>query len=385
MSFKITCTCGRQFGVKDKYAGKKGKCPHCGASLILQPDKDESSAPASAPDTSAGKKSSTGSSAKTPAADAPVAKKSSAAPSKAVGEVRHISMMSISDDGTDTTSQTAGIRHVIKRFCPACGTRYKEEDARCAFCNAPLSAAEIVADAAKKRPPILPWLPRPKLSTNALIGVIAGCVLLVGLVVYVCMRPALQRKANLRTELTLVEQSLTTGNLLMLKLEMPEYPWNRPASVKAIGKWERHVGPAAFIIFGTGSYDLDRRELQLTGEDNGKTLTYRAAPPPLLHVAATEERTTHLRQILNEPGCDVNQRDVHGATALHAAARADQADAIELLLDRGADPTIRDENGLTPLDYTRVPPAKTKADKVLRQATARALPGPAKSDSVSPK
>jgi ankyrin repeat protein len=39
------------------------------------------------------------------------------------------------------------------------------------------------------------------------------------------------------------------------------------------------------------------------------------------------------------------------ATALHYAAKAGFAKTIEVLLDHGADPGVRDDNGLTPLDW----------------------------------
>jgi ankyrin repeat protein len=39
------------------------------------------------------------------------------------------------------------------------------------------------------------------------------------------------------------------------------------------------------------------------------------------------------------------------ATALHYAAKAGFAKTIEVLLDHGADPTARDDNGFTPLDW----------------------------------
>ena len=53
-------------------------------------------------------------------------------------------------------------------------------------------------------------------------------------------------------------------------------------------------------------------------------------------------------RVLIEAGADVNKPCEHGRTALHMAAAWGHADVAELLLENGADPTIVDEEGLTP-------------------------------------
>lgn len=35
MTIAITCTCGKRYKAKDQYAGKKAKCPHCHASILI--------------------------------------------------------------------------------------------------------------------------------------------------------------------------------------------------------------------------------------------------------------------------------------------------------------------------------------------------------------
>ena len=47
----------------------------------------------------------------------------------------------------------------------------------------------------------------------------------------------------------------------------------------------------------------------------------------------------------------VQMTDGGRATALHYAAKAGFVKTIEVLLDHGADPDFRDDNGLTPLDW----------------------------------
>jgi ankyrin repeat protein len=53
----------------------------------------------------------------------------------------------------------------------------------------------------------------------------------------------------------------------------------------------------------------------------------------------------------------IQGRDHEGQTALFAAAEAGWDKVVKHLIDRGADPTVRDAAGKTALDYARSPPA----------------------------
>jgi ankyrin repeat protein len=64
----------------------------------------------------------------------------------------------------------------------------------------------------------------------------------------------------------------------------------------------------------------------------------------LLHEAAFHSPAI-LEYLINK-GVDVNAKDVHGSTPLHNAM---SKKAVELLLAAGADPTVRDNEGLTTL------------------------------------
>jgi ankyrin repeat protein len=54
-----------------------------------------------------------------------------------------------------------------------------------------------------------------------------------------------------------------------------------------------------------------------------------------------------------EAGADVNKQCEHGRTALHMAAAWGHADVARLLIESGADPTITDDEGMTPVDVAR--------------------------------
>ncbi|KAG6580256.1 Death-associated protein kinase [Phytophthora cinnamomi] len=64
---------------------------------------------------------------------------------------------------------------------------------------------------------------------------------------------------------------------------------------------------------------------------------------------ALEEETFHETKALVEGGADISAKDKLGGTALHAAARNGNTNAISLLLDRGADVNAADIDGWTAL------------------------------------
>ena len=63
----------------------------------------------------------------------------------------------------------------------------------------------------------------------------------------------------------------------------------------------------------------------------------------------------------------MNARGDQGYTPLHYAARMNNTDVAELLLKQGADATLKDDRGRTPLDIAREPAMQD----LLRQYTAR--------------
>ncbi len=56
-----------------------------------------------------------------------------------------------------------------------------------------------------------------------------------------------------------------------------------------------------------------------------------------------------LKHLLQAPGIRVNKRTKEGITALFYASKQGHAEAAELLLNKGADPELADENGVAPL------------------------------------
>ena len=72
-----------------------------------------------------------------------------------------------------------------------------------------------------------------------------------------------------------------------------------------------------------------------------------------LQQAARYNRTDVIHELLQR-GADVNKRDRYfGRTALHWSAMNNNTDAIRLLLENGASTTIKDDEGLTPIDIAR--------------------------------
>ena len=75
-----------------------------------------------------------------------------------------------------------------------------------------------------------------------------------------------------------------------------------------------------------------------------------AAP---LHFAASQGNLELVKALVDQ-GADVNlQTKTNGGTALSAAADADSKEVIEYLLQHGADKTIKDRSGKTPVTYAK--------------------------------
>jgi len=68
-----------------------------------------------------------------------------------------------------------------------------------------------------------------------------------------------------------------------------------------------------------------------------------------LHTAAFVH-SPRLVELLLDAGADVNGRTGTGATALHTAAQNDDVEVAKVLIERGADPLIVEENGRRPAD-----------------------------------
>jgi hypothetical protein len=69
-----------------------------------------------------------------------------------------------------------------------------------------------------------------------------------------------------------------------------------------------------------------------------------------LHRAARDGELQSIRELL-KTGIDIDHRDTDGSTPLMDAATLGQTEAVRLLLERGADPTITDWKGRDALHY----------------------------------
>ncbi len=71
-----------------------------------------------------------------------------------------------------------------------------------------------------------------------------------------------------------------------------------------------------------------------------------------LHCAALAGHTNIVAALLKyEKIKTINAKNIHGLTPLHAAIMAGKVDTARLLLDQGADASVQDERGLTPVHY----------------------------------
>lgn len=80
----------------------------------------------------------------------------------------------------------------------------------------------------------------------------------------------------------------------------------------------------------------------------------------LLHIAARARQSNIVGLLLEHYSTIgrldlVNSPDERGRTPLHDACRSGQLESVALLLKAGADPTIKDNDGLTPEDQLTPP------------------------------
>ena len=104
------------------------------------------------------------------------------------------------------------------------------------------------------------------------------------------------------------------------------------------------------LFFAAGSGDLAEVKRLVVGcgvDPNVREDNYGATP---LHVAA-EYGYSEIVEVLLEHGATPNIRDKDGRTPLHYAAMFGNSKVVEVLLEHGADPNIRNKYGSTPLHY----------------------------------
>jgi ankyrin repeat protein len=80
--------------------------------------------------------------------------------------------------------------------------------------------------------------------------------------------------------------------------------------------------------------------------DGGNTALWFAAQGPF-------PGGVEVARVLVDAGAQVNRQCEHGRTALHMAAAWGHLDVVKYLLQNAADPSIRDEENMTPATVTR--------------------------------
>ncbi|GAA5917788.1 hypothetical protein JCM5296_001695 [Sporobolomyces johnsonii] len=81
------------------------------------------------------------------------------------------------------------------------------------------------------------------------------------------------------------------------------------------------------------------------------------APLSKLHELALEGDAAALSAFLSSAegkGCDVDERDSYGFAPLHLATDRGHAEVVKVFLAAGADRSLRDDDGNTPLDLARL-------------------------------
>lgn len=117
-----------------------------------------------------------------------------------------------------------------------------------------------------------------------------------------------------------------------------------------------HLVDKLLELIDAGMTDSAIALLQQAPDLAGATLNPGSTMPPphsqVIHAAASARQGLAVLRYLLDHGIDPNTRGSERQTALHDAAWVNNAPAIDLLLDRGADIEAVDIDGYTPLDKT---------------------------------
>lgn len=117
----------------------------------------------------------------------------------------------------------------------------------------------------------------------------------------------------------------------------PEAPNGREETPLHVALLHDHRGTAKLLLEAGANIGAPDRMLQTP-----------------LHLAAARDSQDIIRMALEQDDQHLNARDANGETALHAAARRGHNMCVRLLLDAGADATIADARGKSPLEAATI-------------------------------
>jgi ankyrin repeat protein len=107
-------------------------------------------------------------------------------------------------------------------------------------------------------------------------------------------------------------------------------------------------GWSALMVSSSKGYAEATRMILNAGADVNTTDVYLWTP---LHRAVYENEIAVIEVLLEQNSLDIHRQDEHGATALHHAAANGNAEIVEMLIAKGANPTTEDFTGRIPATY----------------------------------
>lgn len=177
-------------------------------------------------------------------------------------------------------------------------------------------------------------------------------------------------------------QSFDSKKLTFSWFYQPDGTMNFPSEELKSGAWDPpkpkayELSASLIDIYRSQNISLqEKMKLIKKTVDRGAdiNMTSGNANCSLLHHAVQSGSVEFVRLLISL-GANVNQKSITGSVSLHSTAQTGKLEICEILLDHGADPSIVNNDGNTPLRLAIQKPYPRKNDKVIELLRSRTKP-----------
>ena len=107
------------------------------------------------------------------------------------------------------------------------------------------------------------------------------------------------------------------------------------------------------VLQGQSVSSILKKSVQADSNKSDFKAKYEVQDGKVLHAAASIGNTEVIELILSQ-GFHLDSRNRKGVTPLMTAALNDKQNAFDILIQNGADPSLKDNDGYSPVSYTHL-------------------------------